>query len=569
MTPYSPPLPEADPQHQLPLDVPRLLAEADHLKYVRVDDAQRLAEQARRSAEALNDERSQALALTILGGCAFYRSEYDAALTHHAQAHHLSRGRYPDIELRVTNGLSVLHHQRGDYAQAMTFALDSLQLVQALGDPAGEARVLSNMGNMHWDIQEYDRALDLHREALARLRQLPPEQWTPGVSAQVVIVQLNTAVAAYHLGQYPQTLQESDAVLAQCQALQLHQPEAIMRTYRAFTLLELGQLEAAEQECTHALSLHRAGGDRDHQAMTLIARGRVRLQRGQPDDATVDLQGALQLAQDLQLRQRESEAHRWLAEALEHQGAHQDALRHFKRFYALQRELHDLTLDRKTKILTVQARVLSLQREAALERDRRASLEQVNAELRRAEEHVRHLAYHDALTGLPNRKLLMERLEQALSRARHVPARHGVMFIDLDGFKRVNDTLGHASGDVLLQQVALRLQRMLRETDTVARMAGDEFVVFAQDTSGAGALQLVGDRIVEALRSPFSIGGTDVQVSASVGYACFPDDALTVDSLLHCADTAMYRAKRHGKNRVCRHTDVEAASTAHGRGTVQ
>ncbi len=498
-------------------ELQQLLSEADHLKYARAAQAEMLATRAHALAVSLSDERSQAQALTILGACAFYQSAYTAALEHQGHARLLSQGRFPEIELRVTNGLSVLHHQLGDYAQAMTYALESLQLVHLLGDLAGEARVLSNMGNMHWEIQEYDRALELHGQARERLQELPPGHWTPAVKAQGVILQLNTAVAAFHLEQYEQTLVQSAGILEQCQELQLHQPEAILRTYRALTLLELGQSELAEQECEHALTLHRSGGDRDHEAMTLIARGRLQLQRGQTNQAIVDLQQALRIARELQLRRRESEAHRWLSAALEQSRAFEDALQHFKAFYRLQQDLHDLTIDRKTKILTVQAKVVSLQREAALERDRRAALEQINHDLRSAEENVRHLAYHDELTGLPNRKLLMERLEQALTLARRTNARHGVMFIDLDGFKRINDTLGHSSGDVVLREVAARLRCLLRDSDTVARMSGDEFVVVVHDMTASIDLQMIATRIVEALQIPFSIAGVDCSGGGECG----------------------------------------------------
>lgn len=532
----------------------QLLAEADHRKYVKASEATLLATQAHALAVSLQDERSQALASIILGGSAFYRSDYPAALQHHLDAHALSRDRFPEVEYRVTSGLSILHHQQGDYAQAMTYALQSLHLVHAMGDLAGEARVLSNMGNMHWEIQEYDRALELHTQAMTRLQEVPQTDWQPAHRAQEAIIRLNTTVAHFHLGHYDQALQESDEVLQQCQALGLHQPEAILRTYRALTLLDLGQVARADEESLQALAMHRAGGDREHEVMTLIVRGRLHLLQGHAEAALAPLSDALTMARNLRLPLRESEAHRWMSTAMEYEQRYAEALDHHKAFYAIQRDLHDLTLDRKTKMLTVEANVLSLRREAELERERRAELEQVNADLRRAQAHVRHLADHDTLTGLPNRKLFTERLEQALKLARRASVRHGVMFIDLDGFKQVNDTWGHSSGDLLLQQVAARLSDVVRDSDTVARFAGDEFVVFAQHTASEEALQVVGDRIVAALRAPFELAGASVHIGASVGYACYPEDAQTVDGLLHCADTAMYQAKGLGKNQTCGYT---------------
>ena len=172
-----------------------------------------------------------------------------------------------------------------------------------------------------------------------------------------------------------------------------------------------------------------------------------------------------------------------------------------------------------------------------------------------AEEEIAFLAYHDKLTGLPNRALFEEMLESALARARRFDLGVGVLFLDLDNFKLVNDSLGHHAGDQLLIQLAQRLRVCTRETDLVARLSGDEFLLLLADLDrGAGALgsgpdaglliaESVAARVREALEQPFDLGGSEFFVSASIGISLYPQDASDAETLLRNADAAMYRSK--------------------------
>ena len=165
-------------------------------------------------------------------------------------------------------------------------------------------------------------------------------------------------------------------------------------------------------------------------------------------------------------------------------------------------------------------------------------------------ERIEYQATHDALTGLPNRLLLRDRLLQALARARRSGTCVAVLFIDLDHFKHVNDSLGHNEGDVLLQKVAQRLRTTVREGDTVARWGGDEFVVLLDSASGCAAAEGVSHKIAAALRTPFVLGREALTISASIGGALFPSDGDSADTLMRRADTAMYRAKTTGRDAV-------------------
>jgi diguanylate cyclase (GGDEF)-like protein/PAS domain S-box-containing protein len=177
-----------------------------------------------------------------------------------------------------------------------------------------------------------------------------------------------------------------------------------------------------------------------------------------------------------------------------------------------------------------------------------ALLQDEIVERRQAEARVHHMAYHDSLTGLPNRALLADRLERAILAAGRAGTRLAVMFLDLDRFKTINDSLGHATGDFLLKEVAGRLCQAVRASDTVARLGGDEFVVLVP---GAGTLEecsQVGDKIIEVLGAPVRFEGHDLHISPSIGICVYPQDGLDVDLLMRHADAAMYQAKAAGRN---------------------
>ncbi|HEX8784624.1 MAG TPA: diguanylate cyclase, partial [Telluria sp.] len=180
--------------------------------------------------------------------------------------------------------------------------------------------------------------------------------------------------------------------------------------------------------------------------------------------------------------------------------------------------------------------------------ERTAELQAEIVERRQAEARVHHMAYHDALTGLPNRALLSERLDRAMLAAQRDGRKLALLFIDLDRFKTINDSLGHLTGDHLLKQVAQRLCRVVRASDTVARLGGDEFVVLVPGVDAIGECGLVGDKIIEALADPVEFEGRSLHISPSIGICLYPDDGADVESLMRKADAAMYQAKAAGRN---------------------
>ncbi|MDH5435410.1 MAG: EAL domain-containing protein [Gammaproteobacteria bacterium] len=164
------------------------------------------------------------------------------------------------------------------------------------------------------------------------------------------------------------------------------------------------------------------------------------------------------------------------------------------------------------------------------------------------QERLHHMAHHDALTGLPNRLLLLDRLDQVTSRARWHNRVVGVMFLDMDRFKTINDTLGHDVGDNLLKQMSLRLSHCVRDGDTVARLGGDEFAIILNDVASIDDISPFAQKIIEALMVPFSIHEHELFVTSSIGICVYPDDGDNSQELLKRADVAMYRAKAMGRN---------------------
>jgi diguanylate cyclase (GGDEF)-like protein len=167
---------------------------------------------------------------------------------------------------------------------------------------------------------------------------------------------------------------------------------------------------------------------------------------------------------------------------------------------------------------------------------------------KRADDRVHHFAFHDDLTSLPNRLMLNQLLDQALSRHRRAGTQLAILFMDLDRFKVINDSLGHEVGDVLLRQVAVRLRTQSREGDTVARMGGDEFVVLVENQANLSDISACARRLVDQLNAPYLLGEQACHVTLSIGISVFPSDGNDSQELLKAADVAMYRAKEMGRN---------------------
>ena len=181
-------------------------------------------------------------------------------------------------------------------------------------------------------------------------------------------------------------------------------------------------------------------------------------------------------------------------------------------------------------------------------------------ERKQIEEALAYHAYHDALTGLPNRRRLEEQLQQSMLRADRLGEKFAVLFIDLDGFKQVNDLHGHRMGDLVLVEVANRLQTVLRRDDTISRQGGDEFVILLSGINQAADVASVAEKIIDVLGQPIVVDHCSCQIGASIGIAVYPDHDRRPDRLIQLADRAMYRSKHSGKGRYSFFQDVPAVT---------
>jgi diguanylate cyclase (GGDEF)-like protein len=193
-----------------------------------------------------------------------------------------------------------------------------------------------------------------------------------------------------------------------------------------------------------------------------------------------------------------------------------------------------------------------------------AEVHQLQAQAEEARKREHYLAFHDSLTGLPNRQLFFDRLAQALAQAKRSGQLVAVMMLDLDGFKAINDGVGHAGGDQVLQITAQRLLSCLRESDTVARLGGDEFAVLARGLASVSDVVQIAEKLLRFLSEYLVIEHQQCQIGASIGISLFPSDGQDVETLVKCADLAMYRSKRLGKNRFMLY-DLAIDARLHGQ----
>ena len=206
--------------------------------------------------------------------------------------------------------------------------------------------------------------------------------------------------------------------------------------------------------------------------------------------------------------------------------------------------------------MEVMGHLVVFDRRPMLDKERTISILRVFAaragaelERQRAEETIKNMAYHDALTGLPNRILLIDRLTLALAHAHRVKKRLAVMYLDFDHLKSVNDTYGHAIGDLLLKEMGQKLKSAIREEDTVARLGGDEFILLLPELHDRENAVTLGEKLIRLGREPLELDGHVVPSSFSIGISLYPDDGTDYETLLKKADDALYEAKRKGRDR--------------------
>ncbi|WP_245528339.1 EAL domain-containing protein [Deinococcus maricopensis] len=438
------------------------------------------------------------------------------------------------LEARSLNGLAITDVQTGQFGRGLERHLACLRLVQSMHDDLGQCRSLNNIGNLYINLKEHERALKYHLDALDIATRIAHPIMISSAS-------INAAIDYHDLEQYDEALRLNERSLQRARDGDLRQHECLLLANIAANLLGLGRADEALRSAQAAIALSEELGDQENLCDSLVTMGRVLRHQGRLPEAHAALERALHLAETLNIIPRVDAAHEHLSLVLEAQGAYAAALHHARTHDRISQQLTADVLLHKSQVLAAQLQVERLEHRAAEERLRNQELAQANAALQLAQERLAYQAQHDALTGLLNRAAF----EGALQAAVQGPdTTLGVLFIDLDHFKQVNDTLGHPVGDALLIQVAERLSVCVRDGDLVARQGGDEFTVLLRNVQAHADVEAAAQRILDALSAPMDLVGRALVVTASIGIALFPHDGTDVTTLQKHADLAMYHAKR-------------------------
>ncbi|MFC4425137.1 EAL domain-containing protein [Deinococcus navajonensis] len=504
------------------------------------EGAQALLLEGLAQARAAGDHAQEALALCLMGNTCFFTSRYpEAREWFHIALELAERAPVPAVQVRALSGLGITANVQGDYGGAMECFLDCLRLAQEHGDEAGRGRVLSNIGVLRAELGEHDLALEAHLDVIAVGERLE----NPVIHSSGTV---NVVVDYYALGEYEKALDLAAATLPLVRERGFRQHEVVMQTHVLLSLVELGRCAEAAALGHEVLPLALNVQDHEYITMLHIGLGRALLGLDRADEAETLLNLALDNARHRDLKVLERNALKELSAAQAARHEWKAAYELSQAYHRLERTLHAQEVDRKAKVIGAQMQIEILRREAEAERLRNTELAQANSTLQAMQETLAYRATHDALTGLANRAHFQAELERAL----HSGHPFGVLFLDLDRFKQVNDTLGHNVGDELLQEVARRLSGVVRSGDLVARMGGDEFTIILRALRGTPDAERVAHKILNALSQSFEVCGHALHVTASIGVAVAPEDGADATSLQKHADIAMYRAKHEGKNGV-------------------
>ncbi len=509
-----------------------------------VQESRAVLERALALSEQLGDTATEADVRNVLASLCHMAGDTPAARKHLHRALDLRRAAGQGAQsANLLNNLGVLSLHAGDHLVALQHFRDALALMEAHGnDLRGEVRCLNNIAQLYSELGRHEDARHSLQRALSR-----HEAVRDDAAGAMLLVNLSEAQRA--LGQHDEALSIAERALTV--ARQASAGDAIIRAW-----LALGRARTATRDSTgaalafeEALGASRHAQDVGGEIEAQLGLGEVALAGAAPEVALAPLQAALDCARQREWQRLALRAHELLAEAAERLGQPAVALQHVKQARQLDQRLFDERSAQALQNLSVQYEVDQLRRDAAtsaLVKDAALSAKaHAEAQVHERTQQLQRLALYDALTGLPNRVLFADRLHQAVNVARSRRRVFAVGLLDLDRFKQVNDTLGHAVGDELLKQVAGRLQRCMRADDTLARMGGDEFLLILQDADSARALSFA-RRLLEAFKTPFQTAGHELFVTPSLGIASYPEHTTDPDALLGLADRAMYRAKRDG-----------------------
>ena len=449
-----------------------------------------------------------------------------------------------DLIATALNGLGGGYLVIGAYPEALQHLLRALNLYRSLGDQIGEAATRSNVGRLYLLLDDAPKALT-HLEQALDLAQ------STGNRRLEAEIHDNLCNALRQTGQIKLASAHGLRSIEMYQELQYHPGEAEALSSVGDLYLELEDYAQALNFLTLTAEVAQKIGHRQEAARALRRIGTLHARESRLEMALTYLQRGLDAAQESGSRSEVVHCHAELTEVYKKLGDTAAALDHFESFYRAERQLFDQESDRRLKTIEIIHNVENTRKDAEIYQLRNVELQREVEERKQAQSALERLATIDTLTGLANRRYFLELAERAFYQAQRYNRPLSVVMIDVDNFKQINDTFGHAAGDQVLAGISKRMQQVLRRSDILGRYGGDEFVVLLPETGQEGARRMT-ERLREAVaRNVETIGNLDLPVSLSVGVSSsFGMTNITLDQLLQRADKALYTSKQSGRDRV-------------------
>jgi len=468
----------------------------------------------------------------------------DKALEKSFQALALIEGEASNpIIVRCMRTICWLYFNLGEFSDSLSYGLKALDIARA-GSYKPEMASVSNSLTMVFAVTgDLEQAFKMHTEALQVAREAEDE-------TQELVSLNNGAMVLLEGGELDRALELASQAWEIAQRIGASDGRADVADTLGQVLQKMGEFERAEKLLVEALEIDTLSGHELGQANDLLGLGKLRLSQGKLKPAKADLLRSLEISNKIGARQFQMECHSNLHQIAEQQGDWERAIAHHKAYHEIYTENYNKTASNKLAMLKVAHQIETAKRDAEIYHLRNEELLNEIEERKKAEEALRELAMTDPLTELFNRRHFFSVAEYLLAEAMRYNHPLSVMILDIDFFKQVNDSYGHAVGDEAIKLLAATIKSIIRASDVAARFGGDEFVILMPETDTEKALKA-------AQRLQFSLAKKTITTSQkhfyftlSIGAASISEDVNSIDMLLECADRALYVAKQAGRNQV-------------------
>jgi len=489
--------------------------------------------------------RTLGRALLLEGSASIQLEAYDQAIPAFLKALECFAPGADDVLIATAlNGLGGGYLVMGAYPEALQHLLHALTIYNNLGDQTGEAATRSNVGRLYLLLDDAPKALT-HLELALDLARVTTNR---RLEAEI---HDNLCNALRMTGQDKAAGTHGLRSIEMYQEIEYHPGEAEALSSIGDLYLEMGDYTQALNFLQLTAEVSQKIDRRQEVARALRRIGTLHAREGRMEMALTYLQRAFEAAEESGAKREIVRCHAELSGVYKQMGDSPAALEHFEEFYRNERLLFDEESDRRLKTIEIVHQVENARKDAEIYQLRNVELQREVDERKQAQTALERLATIDTLTGLANRRYFLELAERAVYQARRYSRPLSVVMIDVDNFKHINDTFGHAAGDQVLTNIARRMQSVLRRSDILGRYGGDEFVVLLPETGQEGARRMTERLRAAVAQTVEKMGEMDMPVSLSVGVSSSYDTTdVSLEVLLQRADKALYTSKQGGRNRV-------------------